>query len=426
MTKEDSQGLNRSIGFWSAVAINVGAIIGGGIFVVTGLAAGIAGSAFIVSMILAGVIAFLTASGFAELAAWQPVEGSVYEYGRQLVSPTAGFISGWMWVINNTFTGAAVSLGFGYYLSAIFPVLPSNYTAAIICLLFTAVNLVGIKQSALLNNILVTIKLAMLAFFAIYGAFFFNVQNFTPSIPISGGMFAAAFYIFFAYGGFARIAVIGEEVKDAKRVVPRAMIVSLAISMVVYIIVSIVAVGLLDPAGLGNSNSPLASALQTTGNMAAVNIISVGGLVATASVLLTSILGVSRMAFSMARRSEMPKPLATLHKRFRTPYISVVSTGLIMTLLALFANLNSVVVIGTFSLLFNYSIVNLAAYRLKIDRPKYKRIINLLGLSSCLMLMVFAVYASYAAALLALAFILAGLIYYLALKRYRRKKSSSS
>ncbi len=132
LEKQELRKLKRSIGLWSAVAINVGAIIGGGIFVVTGIVAGYAGSALFISMIIAGIIAFITATSFARLTAWQPVEGSVYEYGRQLISPFSGFLAGWMWLVANTFTGAAVSLGFAYYLSAAFPGLPTNLVAAAI------------------------------------------------------------------------------------------------------------------------------------------------------------------------------------------------------------------------------------------------------------------------------------------------------
>src|SRR5512136_520674 len=161
----ESKRLEPKLGMWSAAAINVGAIIGGGIFVVTGIVAGVAGSAFVISMILAAVIALLTALSFAQLAIWQPVEGSGYEYVRQLVSPFAGFLSGWMWMIGNTFAGAAVSLGFGYYLAAAFPALPVKVVALVICLAFTALNFIGVRQSALLNNVLVVVKLAILAFF---------------------------------------------------------------------------------------------------------------------------------------------------------------------------------------------------------------------------------------------------------------------
>ena len=129
-----------------------------------GIVAGYAGSSLVLSMIFAGVIAFITVSSFAKLTAWQPVEGSVYEYGRQLVSPYAGFLAGWMWMVANTFTGAAVSLGFAYYLTVAFPGLQTGLVAAVLCLMFIGLNLVGARESAGVNNVLVFIKLAVLAF----------------------------------------------------------------------------------------------------------------------------------------------------------------------------------------------------------------------------------------------------------------------
>src|SRR4030066_2287934 len=136
MAEPEHKRLKPTLGLGRSTAINVGAIIGGGIFVVTGIVAGLAGSAFVVSMVIAAVIALLTALSFAELTTWQPVEGSGYEYVRRLVSPFAGFLSGWMWMIGNTFGGTAVSLGFAYYLAAAFPGLPVNVVAAVGCFVF--------------------------------------------------------------------------------------------------------------------------------------------------------------------------------------------------------------------------------------------------------------------------------------------------
>jgi len=153
--KEAKAELKRSLGLFDATAINVGAIIGGGIFVVTGITAGLAGSAMVVSMIIAAVIAAFTALSFAELASWQPVEGSIYEYARQLISPFSGFLAGWMWLLSNTFTGAAVALGFAYYFTAVLAVLPSNVVAAVVCILFTALDFIGARRSSLLTIVLV-------------------------------------------------------------------------------------------------------------------------------------------------------------------------------------------------------------------------------------------------------------------------------
>lgn len=419
MEKQEPRRLKRSIGLWSAVAINVGAIIGGGIFVVTGIVAGYAGSALIVSMIIAGVIAFITAWSFAKLTAWQPVEGSVYEYGRQLVSPYAGFLAGWMWMVANTFTGAAVSLGFAYYLTATFPSLPTNYVAAVLCLGFTALNLVGAKESASVNNVLVAIKLAILGFFVVFGVFHVSAGNFIPFVPLSSGVLYGTFFIFFAYGGFARVAVVAEEVKDAKRNVPRAMLLSLGISMVVYVLVGLVAVGLVGSVGLVGG-SPLTAAIGVTGSSLAVQIISVGGLVATASVLLTAILGVSRMAYSMARRNDLPSALARLHSRFLTPYYAILVGGLLMAVLVLFVDLTRVVAISTFALLFNYSITNIAAFKLKNGRS-WRRFVPLLGLATCLMLLAFVLFASPEAWLVGVVFLVAGTAYFAVRKKLGRK-----
>ena len=420
MQKAESRVLKRSIGLWSAIAINVGAIIGCGIFVVTGIVAGYDGSALVVSMGIAGVIAFITAWNFARLTAWQPVEGSVYEYGRQLVSPFAGFLAGWMWMVSNTFTGAAVSLGFAYYLTTAFPSLPTSLVAAALCLGFTGLNLVGARESATVNNVLVAIKLVILGFFVFFGALHVNAGNFTPFVPLSSGVLYGTFFIFFAYGGLGRVAVVAEEVKDAKRNVPRAMLLSLGISMVIYVLVGLVAVGLLGPAGLAGSTSPLSVAVGVTGNSFVVQIVSVGGLVATASVLLTAIMGVSRMAYSMARRNDLPSALARLHSRFFTPYYAILGSGVLMAVLVLFVDLTRVVAISTFALLFYYSIINIAAFKLKTHHKRH-RVMPLLGLATLILLLVFIFLASVDAWIIGVVFLVVGTIYYKVWKKVKLK-----
>jgi APA family basic amino acid/polyamine antiporter len=226
-SKRQGQELKPTLGLFDATAISIGAIVGAGIYVVTGIAAGYAGPALIVSMLLAAAISMLTALSFAELTAWKPIEGSIYEYAYQLISPFAGFLTGWMWVISNTFAGAAVSLGFASYLCALFPALPPNVVAAVLCFLFTALNFFGIRQSALLNNVLVAAKLSILGFFVIYGFFYMNPSNFASFNPFSSWSFVGSILHFLCLWWFARVAVIAEEVKDARRNVPRAIMLSL-------------------------------------------------------------------------------------------------------------------------------------------------------------------------------------------------------
>jgi APA family basic amino acid/polyamine antiporter len=379
-----------TLGLLDALSISIGAIIGAGIFIVVGITAKVAGSALVVSMLLAAIIAVFTALSFAELTAWQPREGSIYEYTYQLISPFAGFLTGWMWIVSNTFAGAAVSLGFASYLAALFPLLPVNWVAAVLCISFTIINFLGVRQTAMLNNILVATKLLILAFFVVYGLLYFNAANLTPFAPLNLGVFYGAFYIFFAYGGFARVAVVAEEVKDAKHNVPKAILLSLAISTIVYVLVGFVAVGLIGADELAKSSSPLTDAISMTNNMFARYFVAAGGLLATASVLLSAILGVSRMTYAMARRRDLPEAFYRLHPKFNTPHYSIWIVGLLMVLLVLLADLDKVVAISTFALLFYYTLANICAIRVNTLERSYPRIIPVLGAYTCLALLVFA------------------------------------
>lgn len=381
--------LKRALGLFDATAISIGAIIGAGIFVVTGIVAGMAGPGIIVSIILAGVIASFTALNFAQLSAYMPTEGGGYAFSYRLISPFAGFLAGWMWVLSNVFAGAAVSLGFAQYLVAIFPSLPVTLVAAVLCILFTLLNTVGVRASATVNNFLVVSKIIILLFFLGLGLSFVKFSNFQPFMPNGSlGIFEGAALMFFAYGGYARVTTVAEEVKDAAKTIPRAIILALVISTLLYILISFVAVGLVGSQRLASSNSPLADAIGVAGIPAAVFIVSLGAMIATASVLLMTILGVSRMSFAMARNNQLPAFMSKIHPRFRTPYYAVWITGGLSTLFV-FGNFSSVVAVGTFALLFHHALVNLAALRLKAENRRYPIFVSVLGFVFCISLLVF-------------------------------------
>lgn len=415
--------LKPTLGLFDATAVSVGAIVGGGIFVVTGIASGYAGSAIMISMLLAAVVASFTALSYAELTAWLPKEGSVYEYGRQLISPFAGYLTGWMFTLSNTFQGATVSLGFAYYFSAIFHSLPPSWIAATLCIVFTALNYFGIKQSARFNDLLVVSKLVILAFFCIFGLFYASVTNFLPFAPFQMGVLAGAYFIFFAYGGFGRVAVIAEEVKDAKKNVPRAIILSLAISTVFYIVVGAVAVGLVGSSRLASSNSPLAEAISITGNPLAIQIVTLGGLLATASVLLTSILGASRMAYAMARSKDLPRRLGQLHDRYNTPHYAIWATGFLMVAFVLLIDLSLVVSLSTFSLLFYYTSANISAIRMQKKDRLYHPVVPVLGAITCFVLLVFILFIASQTWIIGAAAMAIGTLYYIARKRAPPRKT---
>jgi len=384
--------LKRALGLFDATAISIGAIIGAGIFVVTGIVAGLAGPGVIISIVLAGVIASFSALSFAQLSAYMPKEGGGYQYTFRMVSPYAGFLAGWLWIFSNLFVGAAVSLSFANYLVALFPTLPDyavNVVAPVFCLLFTFLNYVGVRQSTIVNNVLVVSKILILVFFIALGLGFINFRNFSPVAPYGFlGVLKGTSLIFFAYFGYARITILAEEVKDASRTIPRAIILALALSTVLYALIGFVAVGLVGSQSLSQSASPLADAIGVTGNSIAVFVVSLGALIATASVLLMTILGVSRMAFAMARNKQLPMFLSKIHPRFQTPHYAVWITGLLSTLLV-FGGFARVVAVSTFSLLFHHALVNLSATRLGVEHRRYPRFVPYLGLILCLVMLAF-------------------------------------
>jgi APA family basic amino acid/polyamine antiporter len=423
MTRVRSEGseaeLKRALSLFDATAISIGAIIGAGIYVVTGVVAGLAGPSLILSIILAGAIASFSALSFAQLSAYMPKEGGGYEFTYSLLSPYAGFLAGWMWVFSNIFVGSAVSLGFAQYLVSIFPFLEGAVLpiAAVVCLSFTVLNLVGVRESATVNNVLVVAKIIALAFFVVFGLGFLNVTNYTPFAPRGyQGTLEGASLIFFAYGGYARVTTVAEEVKDPSRTIPKAILLALALSTVFYLFVSFVAVGLANWQTLQSSQSPLSDAIAVTGNSAAVLIVSLGAMISTASVLLMTILGVSRMTFAMARNGQLPHLLSQIHSKFQTPYIAILITGLLSTVLV-FGGFSRIVAVGTFSLLFHHALVNLSATRLKPENRRYPVLVSLVGFVLCLSLLIF---LSQDAWIIGIAGLLAGSLYYILTKRIRR------
>jgi len=417
-SEESKVQLRRTLGLFDATAISVGAIIGAGIFVVTGIVAGLAGPGLILSIILAGVIAAFTALNFAQLSAYMPKEGGGYEFTYHLISPYAGFLAGWVWIFSNIFTSAAVSLGFAQYLVAVFPTLPVEILAVAICLLFALINYAGVRESAMINNVLVVSKVLILLFFIALGVSFVKPANFNPFAPQGSlGIVEGAALIFFAYGGYARVTTVAEEVKDASRNIPRAILLALLLSTILYVSISFVAVGLVGSQTLSVSGSPLAAAIGVTGISAAVWLVSAGALIATASVLLMSILGVSRMTFAMARNKQLPSFLSRVHPRFQTPHYAIWATGILSSVLV-FGGFSRVVAVGTFALLFHHALVNFAAIRLKAENRRYPVFVSVIGFLLCLTLMVF---LSFDAWIIGIAGLAVGSVYYGLEAREKRK-----
>jgi APA family basic amino acid/polyamine antiporter len=388
-------GLKRTLNLLDATSVGIGAIIGAGIFVVLGIAIGYAGPAIIVSIIIAGVVASFTAFSFAELGAAIPKEGGAYTYAYELISPFAAFVLGILWLFAQIVAGAAISLGFASYFVAIFPAFSLKTIAVTAALALTCLNLVGVKQSATVNNVLVVIKIAILSIFIGFGILQIHPQNFVQFGP-NGllGILQGAGFIFFAYLGFGRIATLGEEVKNPQRNLPLAILIALIVSIILYVLTGFTATGLQNYQLLAGSGSPLAEAARATGNLSLVAVVSLGALIATTSVLLTNLIGISRVAFAMARNNQLPKAIAKVSSRFGTPYVSVIGMGSILTILAFVLDLKQAAAITSFAILSTHLIVNLSAIRLRKKMPTSTKfrvpfypIIPLLGLFSCFILM---------------------------------------
>ncbi len=388
-------GLKRTLNLLDATSIGIGAIIGAGIFVVLGIAIGYAGPSVIFSIIIAGVVASFTAFSFAELGSAIPKEGGAYAYAKELLSPFAGFVVGCLFIFAQIVAGAAISIGFASYFVALVPILPVKTVAIAAAMILTGLNLVGIKQSTTVNNILVIIKIAILTLFISFGIFHTNPQNYIEMSP-NGllGTLQGAGFIFFAYLGFGRISTLGEEVKKPERTLPLAILIALVVSIVLYVLTGFTATGLVDYHLLAQSGSPLAIAANATGNLTLVAAVSLGALIATTSVLLTNLIGLSRVSYAMARDGQLPKAVAKVSSKFGTPYVSILMMGALLIVLTSILDLRQSAAITSFALLTVHTIVNISAIKLRKKLPNstgfkmpFYPLIPVLGFGACIVLM---------------------------------------
>jgi basic amino acid/polyamine antiporter, APA family len=244
MTTTTKNELRRDLGLVAAIGVGLGAIIGAGIFVVTGVAAGVAGPAFLIGLLIAGIVAAFNALSSAQLAATYPQSGGTYEYGYRILHPWLGFAAGWMFLASKLAAGGTVALGFAGYLNALFPAIPERPAAVTAILLLTLVNYYGVRKSGHINTAIVAVSVLSLLAFVIIGLPTFQTANFQPFAPAGiGGILQSAALLFFAYTGYARLATLGEEVSQPKKTIPRAIILALGISAVLYVAVALVAVG---------------------------------------------------------------------------------------------------------------------------------------------------------------------------------------
>lgn len=399
--------LKRGLGLIGATDIGIGAIIGAGIFVLSGVAAGLSGPSVILSFILAGVTAFLTALSSAELSSFITEAGGSFIYAEKAFGPRWGFLVGWTKSFDYVVGSAAVAIGFAAYLGPLIGLSGPLFTivvAAALPLAFGLLNLRGVKEASGANNLLVGLKvLALIVFIAVGASFLMGTgdsSNYQPFFPMgAGGTVAAAAVIFFAFVGFNTITVMSEEVKNPERNIPRAIMLAFFISTLLYIGVSVVEVGLVDWRVISSSAAPLETALRVaTSNRLIIGFISISALFATASVVMSSLLGASRALFAMGRKGVLPRSLGAVSKR-GVPTRTVIIAGVAMAavVIASGGNLAALAAVFNFGTLLTFLFINLSMLRLRGTMPDAKRSFTVplyplppvLGIISCVGLMAF-------------------------------------
>jgi APA family basic amino acid/polyamine antiporter len=379
--------LRRDLGLLDAVGVGFGAIVGAGIFVVIGVAAAVAGPAVLVALALAGIAATCNALSSAQLAAEYPRAGGTYEYGYQVLGPWAGFSAGWMFLASKIAAAGTVALGLAGYVQSILPYVPPRALAVTATLAFTALNWFGVKRSSTVNLAIVAVSLGSLLIFVVAGAPSVEFARLKPFAPAGvRGTLEASALLFFAYTGYARIATLGEEVRDPRHTIPRAIIITLAGALVLYAAVAFVAVGAAGSGPLSDSPAPLHAAARTFPHAWVAPVVAVGGVTAMLGVILSQLLGLSRMAFAMARRGDLPAGLAAVDPAHGVPRQAVLAIGVVTAIVAATGTLVGVASAAAFTILVYYGIANLAALRMPSSAKLYPDAVTIIGLASCALL----------------------------------------
>lgn len=389
-TKQDG-GMNRVLGTFGLTMLGIGCIIGTGIFVLTGIAAAnYSGPALIISFIIAALACGCAALCYSEFAAMVPVAGSAYTYGYVALGEFWAWIIGWDLILEYTLALSAVSIGWSGYFSNIMSnlgiVLPQalvtapeegglvNIPAMAIIWIISLINMKGITQSSFVNNVIVIIKLAVVALFIALGVSHVEASNWTPFMPYGwAGVFTGASIIFFAYIGFDAVSTAAEEVKNPQKDLPRGIILSLIICTILYIAVSAILTGMVPYLQFKTTAAPVAFALQSVGYHWGAAAVSVGAICGLTSVLLVMCLGQSRILFVMSRDGLLPKFFGHINAKTKTPVRSSLLVAVISSILAGFVPIGIVAEMVNIGTLAAFIIVSASVIILRKKAPEKER-----------------------------------------------------
>ncbi|MFE3105044.1 amino acid permease [Nocardia tengchongensis] len=405
--------LRRSMGMIPLIALSVGATLGTGIFVVLGEAAPLAGPAVVVSFVIAALAALFSALSYAELASAVPVSGSAYSYTYATLGELVAWVCGWCLLLEYGVSVAAVAVGWGAYLneflgSTIGWRIPDvlaqppgeggviNLPAAIVVLLATAVLLGGIRESSRVTTVTTVIKIAVLVFFVAVAVTAFNSSNLHPFAPEGiSGIGAAASMVFFSFIGFDAASTAGEEAKNPQRDLPRAIIISLGIVTLMYVLVALTAVGAVGVDDVSSSGASLATVLdQVTGRGWPATILAGGAVIAIASVVLTVLYGQTRILVAMSRDGMMPAVLSRVG-RTRVPTVNTLIVGGVVAVLSALVPLGELVNATNIGTLVSFGLVNIGVLVLRRTKPDLPRsfrtlvpLVPVIGVAMCVWLLI--------------------------------------
>jgi basic amino acid/polyamine antiporter, APA family len=385
MTREPA--LVRRLGTFDAVLIGLGSMIGAGVFSVFAPAATSAGAGLLVGLVIAAVMAYCNATASAQLAAQYPTSGGAYVYGRERLGAWAGFLAGWGFVIGKTASCAAMALTFAAY------AVPPSWqrpVAVVAVLALAAVNYRGVTRTARLTRVIVAVVLLALAV-AVAAGLYGGHPDLGLLVGGAGsagiyGVLQSAGLLFFAFAGFARIATMGEEVRDPDRTIPRAIVLALGVAVAVYAVVAVTALLTLGPDRLAGSSAPLVDVVAGAGNSWAAPVVAVGGATAALGALLALIAGIGRTTLAMAREGDLPRWLAAVHPRFRVPHRAEVLLAVVVSTLVATIDLRGAIAFSSFAVLFYYLVANVAAFTQDPGLRRFPRWLHVLGAVGCLVL----------------------------------------
>ena len=380
--------LERRLGLGDAVFIGLGSMIGAGVFAAYGPAAHAAGTGLLVGLAVAAVVAYCNATASAQLAAAYPRAGGTYLYGREVLGDWWGYLAGWGFMVGKIASCAAMALTFAAYVA------PEGWlrpVGAAVVVVLALVNCAGVTRTALLTRVLVSLVLVSLVVASVAcfrGGSSSGLADWWDPTHGLYGVLQSAGLLFFAFAGYARIATLGEEVREPERVIPRAIVLALAGAVVVYAVVAVAVLSVLGASGTAASSAPVADAVRATSGSWAVGVVRVGAALASAGALLALIAGLGRTGLAMARERDLPGWLDAVHPRFRVPHRAELSVAAIVVVLVLTTDLRGAIGFSSFGVLFYYFVANAAAYRQASSQRRFPRWLQVLGAAGCLILVV--------------------------------------